>query len=592
MMLQDSNQESEGLSKEDKDLFSRSKKKVKPNDGGSPTENDDGSPMIEGVDASPMEVLFEVNGNGVPEGVVPPVPMEADLSIVETTKDANMQDAVQGPEVLKPVDPDEEKKPAKELSYKEKLLGINGRCDCPDSEDDQDSISAGEVEKDQVAPPSAVYPGPPSANIVEVGEENFGPWIIPQRNTRRKPRQAPNLGTKQNDQSDKQANTSTRFVALSNLEDKDPEPSMSLILAKPMEVVVVPQGPQWLPRVRTEDSSSHNWKNIWKCDAIERARVFLWSLAHNSILTNEVRVKRRMTLDASCIRCNGSTKSPLHAVRDCPKVCMFWKALVKPSMWTEFFNLNHTDWIGQNLSRNWSNETGVNWNSLFSSSCWFIWKQRNSCVFSGCQEEASSLIPQIKAHVGFIDSLDNQILKDSSINSSRHSVVGWKAPENGWFKLNTDGSCLANGSISCGGVLRDHNGTWIHGFSKKLGSGDVLLAEGWSILSGLLLAKDKGLSNIIVETDSNSLVKLLNCGCPETHPLSPLIEKIHGLGAQFENFRVTHCFRESNHVADALAFHAHSQAPGVLFFDRSPSFCSLLLLRDLRGSTLLRRTRS
>ena len=53
-----------------------------------------------------------------------------------------------------------------------------------------------------------------------------------------------------------------------------------------------------------------------------------------------------------------------------------------------------------------------------------------------------------------------------------------------------------------GGLLRDQDGRWISGFSFKLGTCSVLVAELWAILHGLRLAWEKGVRKLTVETDS------------------------------------------------------------------------------------------
>ncbi|PNY03367.1 hypothetical protein L195_g026694 [Trifolium pratense] len=44
-------------------------------------------------------------------------------------------------------------------------------------------------------------------------------------------------------------------------------------------------------------------------------------------------------------------------------------------------------------------------------------------------------------------------------------------------ELNTDGVSKDDGSVGCGGVLRDINGVWICGFSKFLSSCGAYIAE-------------------------------------------------------------------------------------------------------------------
>ncbi|XP_057435371.1 uncharacterized protein LOC130728056 [Lotus japonicus] len=57
---------------------------------------------------------------------------------------------------------------------------------------------------------------------------------------------------------------------------------------------------------------------------------------------------------------------------------------------------------------------------------------------------------------------------------------GWIKPDEGWLKVNVDGAvCHALGA-SCDGVVRDHEGRWVKGFSRNLGyleSSNVFLIE-------------------------------------------------------------------------------------------------------------------
>lgn len=60
--------------------------------------------------------------------------------------------------------------------------------------------------------------------------------------------------------------------------------------------------------------------------------------------------------------------------------------------------------------------------------------------------------------------------------------IGWKSPQKGWVKLNCDGSQNDRASLAgCGGPLRDSNGKWIKGYSRKIGSCDALHAEMWGM---------------------------------------------------------------------------------------------------------------
>lgn len=67
-----------------------------------------------------------------------------------------------------------------------------------------------------------------------------------------------------------------------------------------------------------------------------------------------------------------------------------------------------------------------------------------------------------------------------------------------WVSVNTDCSIRAEDAfVVTGGFLHDHNGRWIIGFNRYLGSCNVLDSELWGILDSLKLALDRGFDSLI-----------------------------------------------------------------------------------------------
>ncbi|KAK8572720.1 hypothetical protein V6N13_048300 [Hibiscus sabdariffa] len=98
----------------------------------------------------------------------------------------------------------------------------------------------------------------------------------------------------------------------------------------------------------------------------------------------------------------------------------------------------------------------------------------------------------------------------------------WLAPEEGRYKLNTDGArCNTDGFASCGCVVRDALGAWKFGFSKFIGMCEVLEAELWGVVTGLRMAWDRGLRRIILEVDSADAVRSIQN--PDRRSISHLL---------------------------------------------------------------------
>ncbi|KAF7807010.1 ribonuclease H [Senna tora] len=69
------------------------------------------------------------------------------------------------------------------------------------------------------------------------------------------------------------------------------------------------------------------WKRIWKNQSTQRTRVFLWSLAHNSIMTDNKRLRVGLVDSDVCKRCGSCSETSLHALRDCNVVKPLWQKL-------------------------------------------------------------------------------------------------------------------------------------------------------------------------------------------------------------------------------------------------------------------------
>lgn len=133
------------------------------------------------------------------------------------------------------------------------------------------------------------------------------------------------------------------------------------------------------------------------------------------------------------------------------------------------------------------------------------------------------------------------------------------------MKINCDGAKTQhNGKSSAGGVLQDHQGNWLGGFMLNLGSCSVLEAEIKGALKGLQLCVERDFSRVQVECDNLEAVQLFTI-CPGDRRASREIHLCHSLMKSFEDYTVTHIYREANSLADQLSQIRHGsrkcQAP-------------------------------
>ena len=102
------------------------------------------------------------------------------------------------------------------------------------------------------------------------------------------------------------------------------------------------------------------------------------------------------------------------------------------------------------------------------------------------------------------------------------------------------------------------------------------MAELWALRDRLLLAKELGHNNLIVELDALSVVLLMkNSTCNLL--VEPLLTDCRNLLKAFPNPQVVHVYREANQCADALAkMGALSLTSFVVFWTPPPVVDSIL----------------
>ncbi|KAK2458793.1 hypothetical protein QL285_005909 [Trifolium repens] len=75
--------------------------------------------------------------------------------------------------------------------------------------------------------------------------------------------------------------------------------------------------------------------------------------------------------------------------------------------------------------------------------------------------------------------------------------------------LNVDGSSIGNPGVSgFGGLIRNSNGAWVHGFSGNIGFSNILHAELLALYHGLLLASELDIRDLQCYSDSKTVIIL------------------------------------------------------------------------------------
>lgn len=216
-------------------------------------------------------------------------------------------------------------------------------------------------------------------------------------------------------------------------------------------------------------------------------------------------VFRHLSTYASCNRCDNGQELMIHLLRDCHYSQQLWQSL-KLDQHINFYSSAAMEWFMINLQG--SNRT------LFSTSCWIIWKARNATIFQDKPWNLLNVINQI--HFLFAD-INTTCLHRKLDKPTCY--VGWKPLIAPSVKLNIDGSSFDNPWISgFGGVLCDQTGKWLFGFSRNCGNTTCLKVELFAVYHGSKTAWQRGFKHVLRELDSKIALGLIQ---DHIDPFSP-----------------------------------------------------------------------
>ncbi|MQL86144.1 hypothetical protein Taro_018684 [Colocasia esculenta] len=157
-------------------------------------------------------------------------------------------------------------------------------------------------------------------------------------------------------------------------------------------------------------------------------------------------------------------------------------------------------------------------------------------------------------------------------------IIPWLTPPLGRLKLNVDGTFkMTSGEAGGGGILRDHEGKMCWAFARAYhGLKSSLAAKALALRDGLSICCSKGITEVLVETDSLNLLQIVTkqISCP--WDFACIMQHIATKKQELEA-EISHTPREANRVADCLASFAMS-CPHVVIWDYWPIY--LLLLRN------------
>lgn len=122
------------------------------------------------------------------------------------------------------------------------------------------------------------------------------------------------------------------------------------------------------------------------------------------------------------------------------------------------------------------------------------------------------------------------------------------------------------------------------GFSQRIGWATSIAVELCAIRDGLEIAIGKGISKIIIETDSQVTALLIETANIALNSLGVHISDCSWLLALFSDARISHVYREANVAADYLTKLGFTSATDFVLYEKSPLRISSILYHDCIGT--------
>ncbi|XP_016164363.1 uncharacterized protein LOC107606867 [Arachis ipaensis] len=254
-------------------------------------------------------------------------------------------------------------------------------------------------------------------------------------------------------------------------------------------------GYSWLAKRKFNWNEHDNWLWVWRLHIPEKYKFLIWLSLHNAIPTAEFRLGRGLALSRTCHRCQNDFESILHCLRECPSAKEIWNLL---GLYSD--NSDLCDW----LYRGARSEDVF----LFFLTIWWIWRSRNHDLFNIDDSwSASKVVSLIRSSVREFHTIFSmhQSLSPPSL------CLYWVLPPIHSVKLNCDVSCFSPfGYAGFGCIIRNSDGCWLKGCTRKIEVCSVLFAELYAIWRGLFLTWDSGFREVICETDCLEALFLVN----------------------------------------------------------------------------------
>ncbi|KAH9800798.1 RNase H domain-containing protein [Citrus sinensis] len=213
---------------------------------------------------------------------------------------------------------------------------------------------------------------------------------------------------------------------------------------------------------------------------------------------------------------------------------------------------------------------------------WMIWNARNSWIFKGVKDSPQVTVSKDEAVLEAFRRTQLPAATHIGVQSSS-KLKAWNPPQRGYFKVNVNAATNSEKQIAgLGAVIRDEVGNVIVAAVKvSKFYGYVFIAEAEAIEWGLQLAGNACIESLIVESDAQEVIKLVNNSRGCRSEIFWTISEVQRVLKSFSSVCVQYSHRSCNAIAYSLAKLALEKLEIIVWLGSYPPYL-LYLFSSLR----------
>jgi ribonuclease HI len=293
------------------------------------------------------------------------------------------------------------------------------------------------------------------------------------------------------------------------------------------------------------------WLAMWAANVTGKAKIHVWRLIQNGLAVGDDLQRRRIKSRVRCIVCDRE-ETLMHRFWECAHSAETWELARRHSglrlSRPRGYMRCHRDLQGWLL--HWFGSLKEDEINVCVMILYQMWLARNEA-----REEVRIAAPHAIVQKSFFLIEEWQGIRPAGKSGSVQVTEHWLPPASGWTKLNADGAfSVKDGTGGCGVVMRNHDGVVLEGASHFFHlAADPERSELMACKQALAMARTKGLSKIVLETDCLGAVAKIRSNDVDRSIHGPLVEEIKSMLKDFADHSIRHVRRTGNKVAHCLA---------------------------------------